>query len=374
MIVALLAPPGRQGLAKTPYDDWQRQSSIKRTPTPTEASAAANADAAARRAIAASHAATFATEAQPRAAAAAAPPPPPPTTSNLAAAANGGGGSGGGGGATGRSRTSSFELKIAISRADLGAVTAALRAGADANAAEPVVEETYLGDLDDEDVEAAVSGGGEFPLIWAVSHSQLAGGDESVQIVQALIDAGADVHQTLPDGETALYVYASRGRTELLAPLKSAGANIDQRETALGETPLFAACRHGHTASAIELIRLGANAVTPTNAKESPLWIASRRGHARIVEALLRAGVPVNTQDEVGEAPLHKAAEYGHLAVLKALLAAGGDPALEAPVGTALAAAEAGSTGEGGLHHGGECEACATLLRSRTGKQRSTTL
>ena len=216
-----------------------------------------------------------------------------------------------------------------------------------------------------------MSGRGEFPLLWAASHS-LEGDAVAVRIVQALIDAGADVKQSLPDGETALYVYASRGRSELLAPLTSAGADVDQRETAMGETPLYTACRHGHISAVRELLRLGANAVTPTNTKESPLWVASRRGHLLIVEALLGAGAPVNAQDEVGETPLHKAAEYGHLAVLKALLAAGADPALEAMAGdTALVAAEAGGAG---LHHGGECEACATLLRSRMGKQRSTTL
>jgi len=380
---------GRSNKAKTPYDDWQKQSAVRHTPKPKEAAEsakkrralakarAATAEAAAAR-KAADEAARLATSAASAAAAAAAQPlhaSSPPSTS-------------------------SFDLKIAISSADPAAVGLALQAGANPKAAEPVVKsEVYLGDLPNSAQGGGGGGGGggsggnsstdvsggEFPLIWCAHGG---GSSESmVAIVRQILDAGADPNQRMPGGETAAYLFASRGLTHLLAPLKAAGGSLELAEESMGETPLFASSRRGLAATVAELLRLGASPSVPSGSQESPLWIASRRGYLEVVSALLAAGADVNAADEVGETPLMKAAEYGHVPVLKALLAAGADPSIEAlHGGTALshaveaaakARAEDGAGAEKAaehVHHGGECEACATMLRARAGSKGTTML
>lgn len=332
--------PARRTKPATPYDHWQKQSAFRRSAPPDVAAAHAVAAAATRRAAEQANAARVAAEAR--------------------AAAE----------AEAEAEAKAFALKIAIHSADPAAVRLALSNGADANAAEPLASSVG----DDTDFSDDVSGG-EFPLVWCARAPSgavdLGAPSPSVQIVQMLLDARADPLQQLPEGESAAYVFASRGRAELLAPLVAAGASLETAERSMGETPLLAASRHGLAPTVAELLRLGANPATPGGARETPLWIASRRGHLAVVEALLMAGAEVDTPDEVGETPLLKAAEFGHLPVLRALLAAGADPSVEAlHGGTALAAARAaGSKLEqeqfGGTHHGGKCEECAALLRAR---------
>ena len=163
-------------------------------------------------------------------------------------------------------------------------------------------------------------------MVWCAQAGEGGSSEARVAIVKQILEAGADPNRCLPGGETAAYLYASRGATELLAPLKAAGASLELVEHSMGETPLFAASRRGFAPTVRELLRLGAKPSAPSKSRESPLWISSRRGYLEVVQALLAAGAEVNAVDEVGETPLMKAAECGHIAVLKELLAAGADP------------------------------------------------
>lgn len=93
---------------------------------------------------------------------------------------------------------------------------------------------------------------------------------------------------------------------QLLEPLARAGADLDAAESALGEAPLHAACRHGHLKAVSELLRLGASPDALTATRESALCVASRRGMLDVMNALLAAGARVNCADENGETPLMK--------------------------------------------------------------------
>lgn len=302
---------GRPTKPATPYDDWQKRSAFRREPRP------------------------------------------PPAKQEIAAAA-----------ANGRA---SFELKRAIQGGNLAAVRKALR-HADANAGdageggeERTGSGAVRGDaLDDDDS----FGGDSFPLVWAAGSPA---GDDSVTIVRELLKAGADPHRTTGSGEKPVaFVYASRGRHDLLAPLREAVGEawvLNRPEGGpIGETPLHAACRLGHMEVVRELIRLGADVSLTTKAhKESALWVASRRGHAEMVDALLAAGAPVNVQDDLGETALHQAALFGYPDVLGVLLAAGADPSLADSHGhTPLLVAQSSGNSV-------ECTTCAAMLASAGG-------
>ena len=66
------------------------------------------------------------------------------------------------------------------------------------------------------------SSSGHTPLIRASSQYE---SDASVELVRALLEAGADVNETNFDGRTALHRAASLGNTEIVRALLDAGAN-----------------------------------------------------------------------------------------------------------------------------------------------------
>ena len=76
--------------------------------------------------------------------------------------------------------------------------------------------------------------------------------------VQALLDAGADIHATNNRGETALRIAAFWGETATVQALLDASADVNATDNA-GETALMVATMWGHT-EIVEILRdAGAN-------------------------------------------------------------------------------------------------------------------
>ena len=90
-----------------------------------------------------------------------------------------------------------------------------------------------------------------------------------------------------------------------------------------GMTGLHWAARHGHYALAALLLDAGANTEAATRIGDHrPLHVASRGGQAQIVEMLLEAGADPMATTTTGTTPLHFAAGAGNVAVIDALVAA----------------------------------------------------
>jgi len=130
-------------------------------------------------------------------------------------------------------------------------------------------------------------------------------------VVARLLAAGADVHaadaqQLAPLHCAALYGFAARDRSRLLALLDSlllAGAEAD-RQASGGVTPL--------------LLLLGARAEPGTGCDEGVVLAA--------VDRLLDEGVSLDSRDPRGFGPLHLAALHGLPMLVQRLLRAGADP------------------------------------------------
>ena len=107
------------------------------------------------------------------------------------------------------------------------------------------------------------------------------------------------VHQ----GRDPLYVACSRGCTEVVCALLSAGARVGV-PTKAGVSLLHMACFKGHTEVVHALLSAGDKANLLTQGGCSPQAAACCRGHIGVIRALLSAGAVADLRDSNGRTPL----------------------------------------------------------------------
>jgi ankyrin repeat protein len=151
--------------------------------------------------------------------------------------------------------------------------------------------------------------------------------------VRDLLNQKADVNKAQGDGMTGLHWAASNDDLELVQILLDAGADV-KAETRLGAvTPLFMACKNG-SASVIEaLLKAGASATAPDAHGTTPLMIAAAAGGAEAVKVLLDHGADVNAKETSHEqTALMFAAAFNRDAAIKVLVARGADAKMTSKV------------------------------------------
>jgi len=187
----------------------------------------------------------------------------------------------------------------------------------------------------------------------------------SVEIVEYLLQRGADIEARTPGGQTPLFQTVPLVSEQAFAYLRGNGANLNARDNE-GKTILdfalswqrpamvelilaqgFVVDAHGPAAR--DMLEQAANAgiaslVTALVAKDAPvdlerpdgttlLHSAARGGLAAFAERLLKAGARVDERDLHGLTPLHIAAFYGRDAVVPVLLSGGASPDARTPDG-----------------------------------------
>ncbi len=201
-----------------------------------------------------------------------------------------------------------------------------------------------------------IDGAERTPLQYATNEGHL-------DIIQALLESGADVNKGRIDtGATPLLGAAQRGHLEVTKLLIEFGANINQATTDLGITPLYGAAQRGHLELVKLLVEHNANLNVKSKAGKTALDIATEKQRKKVIEFLkqednrgleyvtqfynacqrgdllevenwLSRGLDPNVDD--GYAPMHYASSGGNLKIVKVLLEHGAAVNLLSSIGGA---------------------------------------
>ena len=144
-----------------------------------------------------------------------------------------------------------------------------------------------------------------------------------------LLKAGADINTADPlyKNQTPLILAAWWGRTEIVNELINAGANIDARDDD-GNSALLGASFRADLGLIKSLVAAGAEINTYNKKKETPLHIAASRNRPALAAYLLQLGAPIDVKDAEGNTPLKLSVELEASSCVELLLDLGADPDL----------------------------------------------
>ena len=131
--------------------------------------------------------------------------------------------------------------------------------------------------------------------------------DNSKEVIQAIIDHGADVNATNQDNCTALMFACHKGNEEIINILLKAGADPSIADGD-GDTCLYDAIKGDCSKDVLQaIIDHGAASICANLTSLRPLFLACSKGNGGAIEVLLNAGADVNVADTMGQTLLHRA-------------------------------------------------------------------
>ncbi|KAJ5902932.1 hypothetical protein N7495_003460 [Penicillium taxi] len=142
------------------------------------------------------------------------------------------------------------------------------------------------------------------------------------EIVEFLIEKGANIEAADVDGKTPLHNASISGFQNIVGFLIEKGANIEAIDKN-GETPLHKASTLGKQKVVEFLIENGANIEAADVDGKTSLHNASISGFQDIVEFLIENGANIEAADVNGKTPLHKASTLGKQKVVEFLIEKG---------------------------------------------------
>jgi len=158
---------------------------------------------------------------------------------------------------------------------------------------------------------------GNTPLMWACIEGR-------EDLVQVLVEQGANVNMQNYEGETALYHAASMGFHSICSFLLENGANANS-VTLDGASPAHTAASEGFVTVLGCLARYGAFLGAQDEEGDSVLHYAVRSGQEKVVEFLVKeCKVPIDTRNEDSETPYDLASCLDEQRMLEILSVTGG--------------------------------------------------
>ena len=140
----------------------------------------------------------------------------------------------------------------------------------------------------------------------------------NLALVQELINAGADVNQADPIGDTPLMNASENGLIEIAKVLIAAGADINKRDV-YGFTALIYASKYGHLSTVQLLVSKGADINMHEVHGNTALMFVCFVGFLSIVQFLVSKGADINVVNDVGITALDIATRLGHTEIINFL-------------------------------------------------------
>lgn len=143
--------------------------------------------------------------------------------------------------------------------------------------------------------------------------------------VQDLIAQGADVNKLRDSccwSQTPLYYAAEKGHRDIVQLLLDHGADVNLKNE-IGHTALYEAAETGRTEAVQILLEMGARVDLQSRDGLTPLHVAAQAGNTAMVQILLNKGSFINQPDNYGYTPLHRAADFNKKATVEMLMARG---------------------------------------------------
>jgi len=142
-------------------------------------------------------------------------------------------------------------------------------------------------DLNDPDVRLVIANLLEEGVSPVVKNTALriASNDGHVELVEMLLNNGANVNAKNSYGVTALHIASREGHTDIVAMLLAAGADVNIKSD-FGDTVLLRASNNGNTEIVSMLLEYGADVNAENNYGQTALSLASLNGYTDIVKLL----------------------------------------------------------------------------------------
>ena len=164
-------------------------------------------------------------------------------------------------------RAAGSDVADAVMRGDLAAARALIQKGSDVNApqgdkATALHWAVYRDSVEAVDMlvragaKSSANREGMTPLAMAALFG-------NPQIVDRLLEAGADAKALGPNGESMMMFAARNGNTDVIRLLVEAGANVNAREPVRGTTALMWAVDERHPDAVAALLKAGADPAAP---------------------------------------------------------------------------------------------------------------
>ncbi|KAJ8132125.1 hypothetical protein O1611_g1496 [Lasiodiplodia mahajangana] len=156
----------------------------------------------------------------------------------------------------------------------------------------------------------------------------------NTQLVNLLIEKGADLGVKPPNGFTPLLSASDLGHTEIVKLLLVNGADIEASSLDGRTTPLVAASSQNHVEVVEVLLDNRANLGAPTKSDQMAMRIAVQGGFVDIIRLFLDKGFSVESIDPIyGRSLLSYATEHENIRAVEYLLQRGADPNLRDKLG-----------------------------------------
>jgi ankyrin repeat protein len=108
-----------------------------------------------------------------------------------------------------------------------------------------------------------------------------------VEVVELLVEKGANHEHLSEGGRTPLMKACRGGHVEVIKFLLSKGADVNRTTASNDHTPLSLACAGGHIAAVEVLLAAGANPYHKLKDNSTMIIEAARGGHTNVIRALL---------------------------------------------------------------------------------------